>query len=411
MKTLAIFLFVTLLCLPFTLSAQWTDYGSYITTDDNVGIGVSNPAYSLYVRKNQTKWQGRFANRGGVGADVYLAHGAGYGMHIRGWTTGAQYTLQLYNTNTQTNVFYNNGKVGLGLAGNVGVGTTAPVEKLHINGSVRGNQGGALRISTGHGYMDVGPKNTSYAHFVTDRPSFYFNKEIRVHTGFIGSYNQNLSLRTQGTTHMTILKSNGNVGIGTTNPAQKLHVVGDIYSDWVRTAGSTGLYFQSRGGGFHMTDNTWIRTYGNKNFYHNIGIMRTDGTFQVGPNGDRMIVNTNGTVGIGTTSIPSGSFKLAVNGSIRAKEVKVESGWSDYVFKDDYQLPTLEEEEEHIEENGHLLGFESEEDMESMIPLGDVSRRQQAKIEEMMLHLIEMKKEIDELKKENELLRVIIKTD
>jgi len=52
-----------------------------------------------------------------------------------------------------------------------------------------------------------------------------------------------------------------------------------------------------------------------------------------------------------------------------------------------------------------LPGFESEEEMGGEIQLGDVSRRQQAKIEEMMLHLIDMKKEITQLKKENEELK------
>jgi len=106
-------------------------------------------------------------------------------------------------------------------------------------------------------------------------------------------------------------------------------------------------------------------------------------------------------VGIGTSTPDN---KLDVNGTIRAKEIKVESGWSDYVFYNDYQLPTLEEEEKHIKESGHLLGFESEKAMEGMIHLGDVSRRQQAKIEEMMLHLIELKKEVDRLKEENKSL-------
>ncbi|SHI47916.1 shufflon system plasmid conjugative transfer pilus tip adhesin PilV [Aquimarina spongiae] len=103
----------------------------------------------------------------------------------------------------------------------------------------------------------------------------------------------------------TFLNLNGgNVGIGTSAPAGKLHVKGETYVDggWLRVKGSKGIFFQDFGGGFVMTDNSWIRTYGNKNFYHNTGAMRTDGTLQVGPSGNRFVVNTAGKVGIRTTS-------------------------------------------------------------------------------------------------------------
>ena len=87
-----------------------------------------------------------------------------------------------------------------------------------------GSLNGALRIDTGNGYVDIGPKNTVWSHFYTDRPRYYFNKGITVDTGLIGSYNENLYLQTSGTTRLTILNSNGNVGIGTTNPQAKLDI-------------------------------------------------------------------------------------------------------------------------------------------------------------------------------------------
>jgi len=58
----------------------------------------------------------------------------------------------------------------------VGIGISNPSEKLHINGSVRGNQnGGALRINTSFGYLDIGPRTSSFSHFITDRSLYYFN--------------------------------------------------------------------------------------------------------------------------------------------------------------------------------------------------------------------------------------------
>ncbi|RNL68056.1 hypothetical protein ED312_23310, partial [Sinomicrobium pectinilyticum] len=72
----------------------------------------------------------------------------------------------------------------------------------------------------------------------------------------------------------------------------------------------------------------------------------------------------DGSLGIGTINY-SGSWKLAVNGNIRAKEIKVETGWSDFVFEEGYHLSTLEEVEQHIKEKGHLKDIPSAKEVEA----------------------------------------------
>jgi hypothetical protein len=120
-----------------------------------------------------------------------------------------------------------------------------------------------------------------------------------------------------------------------------------------------------------------------------------------------MILTANGSLGIGTTT--TGSHKLAVEGSIGAREIKVQAtGWSDFVFKKDYKLTTLEEVENHIKEKGHLENIPSEEEvLKNGINLGEMNSKLLQKIEELTLYLIEMKKEniiqnqeIDNLKKQ-----------
>lgn len=102
----------------------------------------------------------------------------------------------------------------------------------------------------------------------------------------------------------------------------------------------------------------------------------------------------NGNVGIGTATP---NAKLAVNGNIRAKEIKVETvNWPDYVFAKDYQLPSLQETEQHIKEKGHLPGIPSAEEVKSNgIDLGEMNAKLLKKIEELTLHLIELNKVVE----------------
>jgi len=112
---------------------------------------------------------------------------------------------------------------------------------------------------------------------------------------------------------------------------------------------------------------------------------------------DVMVLVGNGNVGIG---IPNPNNKLDVNGTIHSKEVKVDmTGWSDFVFKKEYNLPTLEQIEKHIAEKGHLENIPNEEEvLNNGINLGEMNSKLLQKIEELTLYLIEQNKKTEELK-------------
>lgn len=113
----------------------------------------------------------------------------------------------------------------------------------------------------------------------------------------------------------------------------------------------------------------------------------------------RMHIDQYGNVGIGTANTQD--YKLAVNGVIRAKEIKVDSEWADFVFKKDYKLPTLEEVETHINEKGTLPGVPSEADVKANgVNLAETDALLLQKIEELTLYVIKQQKEIDSLKEQ-----------
>ncbi len=120
----------------------------------------------------------------------------------------------------------------------------------------------------------------------------------------------------------------------------------------------------------------------------------------------RMVIDSQGNVGIGSANPDE---KLTVRGTIHAEEVRIDlSVPADYVFqsyytgtsalKSDYVIPTLEEVEAYTRKNHHLPNIPSAASIqENGLSVGEMTNLLLEKIEELTLYTIEQEKRIKTL--------------
>lgn len=174
-----------------------------------------------------------------------------------------------------------------------------------------------------------------------------------------------------------LVQSNGNVGIGITNPDQSFVVSNsgaEGFEVYLRQPlGVVGLQAYNRS----------INAYSKMQF---------DGS---------QFAFMYGNVGIGTTNP---DMKLTVKGNIHAEEVKIDLSVPapDYVFAKEYNLISIEEVEKYILENSHLPEIPSAKEFEENgVLLAEMNMNLLKKIEELTLYTIQQQKEIGSLKKKN----------
>jgi hypothetical protein len=203
--------------------------------------------------------------------------------------------------------------------------------------------------------------------------------------------------------------SNGLVGFGAA-PAD-LHGFGvrvDVDGDILMRDGNAFLQIEntltSSNCGIVLSEEgaytSWIWYNGNSDYL----------TINADPGGgfrQDIIVHSTGEVGIGTATTKTG-YRLSVDGKIAAEELLIEDSgsWPDYVFEDGYELMSLEQLEESIEQNNCLPGLPTAVEVEENgFSVGEMQKIFLEKLEELTLYTIEQEKRINALEQENNKLR------
>ena len=270
----------------------------------------------------------------------------------------------------------------------VGIGISSPTERLHINkGALKiGNSSSAadrsinmLKIGDGN-YVQIGEWEAD------DMLSFKANR-----------YNF----------------TNGNVGIGITNPRYKLDVDGKLflrtyewknacaysYLNWechslvmgvpVGVAAVTMLDIMSGGSNEYDSLSSELNlytAYGENNQVAKIKLNTIENSW----------INTPGYIGIGTEHP---HHKLDVRGAIRADEIYVNiATGADFVFDDSYKLRSLSELNKFVQEYQHLPEIPSANEMRTNgVNMNEFQMQLLQKIEELTLYVIQQEQRIQEL--------------
>ncbi|MDD5155597.1 MAG: hypothetical protein PHF11_03830 [Candidatus Omnitrophica bacterium] len=397
-------------CWPGGSSCTYTipDAASLVV-EGNVGIGTSTPQAALSV---ETPSGGEFfrASRAGVAENFRITGPAGGGYPI---------TFQVWNGTTLYNTISLPTQTAYG-AGNVGIGTTSPIGKLQVAGAPAGNNiGGGIIGGTNYSLSLQGNQNCSASAFILQNAyttqgdcsgtTQYF-KWVTSHGSF-GSRGLGFSYGGSGNgitfyadsvastantaftpTARMIIQNDGNVGIGTTGPTEKLHIAGAIKLTTNPTPtfdGQSAVFYNESGVGASIAG---------QNFKLRVN---SGGT----PIEAVYVQGSSGNVGISTTNP---RYKLDVIGDIRATGSVYYGGTSggldgtaytkpDYVFSPGYNVMTIDAVEAYLLNKNHLPWMTPlKDEKQGSIDMTRMSFETVETTENLQLQVIQLNKKLKE---------------
>ncbi|HQU99903.1 MAG TPA: hypothetical protein PLO59_02030, partial [Bacteroidia bacterium] len=380
-----------LLCTAGTAQAQWLVGGNALGANGNfgtttnvgvnfitnnlsrmtltngglLGIGTTAPTFLLDVQSAGNA-SASFKSTGGT-ANLIIDRGNAAATSSVSYRTGGSPTWQTGTLGTNNfairNIALGAASISINAADNfVGIGTNAPTARLHVLGNVNAS-GGVTTVDTVlnvNGNLNVsGAIRIGTIETLTDEGGFTMgcNSDFVSVTdglnnlGNSGARWRNLMLRDQATigtaSSRNIATDSVSIRALNNGVASNLAVTASNFT--LDNAG--GTQFINSGSGNNMTiSGVGGGSVGLKlnrvgtgsfdfNLVNNFGILEYRGSTDEFATVNNLFMSmslSSGNIGMGVAA--SGTYKLSVCGTVRATELRLETGWCDYVFADDYRL-------------------------------------------------------------------------
>ncbi len=441
---------ITILIIGAVSVGAWGQATNKIESTGDVGIGTTSPSNTLTVNGNFKVYNGenyfsyngaadlhlKYAKRGSGGRAIVHYEGNRLWLNFAGDFSGG--------TNIGTKTFFSNSGSSYINTGKVGINTSAPTFELEVKKKSDMSTAWMPNLLLNNGWGGIGSEGlrirSAKEGFNFD--IFSYDHEIE-NDAFLGFkvWKGNISDQFSANSAQMVLTDDGKVGIGTTNPSEKLDIAGNLKTkrvalfDWDNTSvGYTNSTIALNGirqnGEWKLYSDGARSSIGliNMDIFSNIRfVSHHDDTYKSGKtmtdeelikNNTKLIIKSNGSVGIGTTTP---SAKLDVAGNIKAQEievtlasmedlnlngtlaannitVKANGNTADFVFSDTYKLKDLTEVETFIKTNKHLENIPSATEMEEQgVNLAEMNKLLLQKVEELTLYAIEKDKEVESL--------------